>query len=201
PPCRRRVPTCRPRGRDIDKVLRATALHRPICLGAHRTQPQTRLAHPRDYQCLFHEPNRRQAHCVPPHPLGALDVEAVPFKSRRFMPVFSELRYLCHTAPVQALIASHCEYISQFARTCARFMRVKPNKRAASAHVEYETDAWISVFNVTLSLSRVIKVYGEAFALATPAALAAAITTVVHDILLPYARSRRSASTAPSLSR
>ncbi|KAJ7758417.1 hypothetical protein B0H14DRAFT_3598370 [Mycena olivaceomarginata] len=93
----------------------------------------------------------------PPHPLGALDVEAFPFKSKRFMPVFSDLRYLCHTAPVQALIASHREYISQFARTCALFMCVNPNKRAASAHVEYETDAWISVFNVTLSLSRVIK--------------------------------------------
>ncbi|KAF7365509.1 E3 ubiquitin-protein ligase [Mycena venus] len=120
----------------------------------------------------------------PPHPLGALDVEAFPFKSKRFMPVFSDLRYLCHTAPVQALIASHREYISQFARTCALFMCVNPNKRAASAHVEYETDAWISVFNVTLSLSRVIKVYGEAFALATPAALAGAITTVVHHILM-----------------
>ncbi|KAJ7920766.1 hypothetical protein B0H13DRAFT_1986155 [Mycena leptocephala] len=120
----------------------------------------------------------------PPHPLGALDVEAFPFKSKRFMPVFSDLRYLCHTAPVQALIASHREYISQFARTCALFMCVNPNKRAAAAHVEYETDAWISVFNVTLSLSRVIKVYGEAFALATPAALANAIATVVHHILL-----------------
>ncbi|KAK7048047.1 E3 ubiquitin-protein ligase, partial [Favolaschia claudopus] len=120
----------------------------------------------------------------PPHPLGTLDVEAFPFKSKRFMPVFSDLRYLCHTAPVQALIASHREYISQFARTCALFMCVNPNKRAAAAHVEYETDAWISVFNVTLSLSRVIKVYGEAFALATPAALAAAITTVVHHILM-----------------
>ncbi|KAJ7366463.1 hypothetical protein DFH08DRAFT_167979 [Mycena albidolilacea] len=120
----------------------------------------------------------------PPHPLGVLDVEAFPFKSKRFMPVFSDLRYLCHTAPVQALIASHREYISQFARTCALFMCVNPNKRAASAHVEYETDAWISVFNVTLSLSRVIKVYGEAFALATPAHLAGAIATVVHHILM-----------------
>ncbi|KAJ7808109.1 hypothetical protein B0H14DRAFT_3762717 [Mycena olivaceomarginata] len=49
---------------------------------------------------------------------------------------------------------------------------------------EYETDVWISVFNVTLSLSRVIKVYGEAFALATPAHLAGAIATVVHHILM-----------------
>lgn len=31
-------------------------------------------------------------------------------------------------------------------------------------HVEYETDAWISVFNVTLSLSRVVRVLGQAYA-------------------------------------
>ncbi|KAJ6605368.1 hypothetical protein DFH09DRAFT_203423 [Mycena vulgaris] len=120
----------------------------------------------------------------PPHPLGALDVDSFPFKSKRFMPIFSDLRYLCHTAPVQALIAGNREYIVQFARTCQLFMCVNPNKRAVTTHVEYETDAWISVFNVTLSLSRVIKVYGEAFAQATVAQLTGAITTVVHHILM-----------------
>jgi E3 ubiquitin-protein ligase UBR1 len=40
------------------------------------------------------------------------------------------------------------------------------------------------VFNVTLSLSRVIKVYGEAFQYATPAELVAAIATVTHNILM-----------------
>ncbi|KAJ7160500.1 hypothetical protein C8R43DRAFT_1233736 [Mycena crocata] len=121
----------------------------------------------------------------PPHPLGSLDVDAFPFKSKRFMPVFSDLRYLCHTAPVQALIAAHPrEYVGQFAKTCALFMCVNANKRAVASHVEYETDAWISVFNVTLSLSRVIKVYGEAFTNAPPAQLVSAITTVVHHILM-----------------
>lgn len=63
-------------------------------------------------------------------------------------------------------------------------MCINPNKRAATSHVEFETDGWISVFNVTLSLSRVIKVYGEAFQYATPAELVEAITTVTHSILL-----------------
>ena len=63
-------------------------------------------------------------------------------------------------------------------------MCLNPNKRAIESHVEYETDAWISVFNVTLSLSRVIKVFGEAFARATSAELVAAIGTVVHHILM-----------------
>jgi E3 ubiquitin-protein ligase UBR1 len=120
----------------------------------------------------------------PPNTEAEVDVDTFPFKSKRFMPVFSDLRYLCHNEPVQQLIAHDRTFILQFAKTCQLFMCVNPNKRAATSHVEYETDAWISVFNVTLSLSRVIKVYGEAFSRATAAELVSAITTVIHNILM-----------------
>ncbi|KAI0344027.1 hypothetical protein BDW22DRAFT_1372632 [Trametopsis cervina] len=120
----------------------------------------------------------------PPNPQADVDVDTFPFKSKRFMTIFSDLRNLCHNEPVQQLIAHNREFIVQFARTCQLFMCVNPNKRAASSHVEYETDVWISVFNVTLSLSRVIKVYGEAFSRSTVAELVSAITTVMHQILM-----------------
>ncbi|CCL98937.1 uncharacterized protein FIBRA_00944 [Fibroporia radiculosa] len=120
----------------------------------------------------------------PPNPSADIDIDTFPFKSKRFMPVFSDLRYLCHNEPVQQLIAHNREFIVHFSKTCQIFMCVNPNKRAASSHVEYETDAWISVFNVTLSLSRVIKVYGEAFSRSSAAELVAAITTVMHHILM-----------------
>ncbi|TFK62655.1 hypothetical protein BDN72DRAFT_382278 [Pluteus cervinus] len=123
-----------------------------------------------------------------PSPNVPLDVDSFPFKSKRFMPVFSDLRYLCHTNPVQELIAHNREFLVGFVKTCQLFMCVNPNKRAATSHVEYETDAWISVFNVTLSLSRVIKVYGEAFSRATTAELVTAINTVVHHILMVCTR-------------
>lgn len=113
-----------------------------------------------------------------------VDVDSYPFKSKRFMPVFSDLRYLCHNEPVQQLIAHNHEFLAQFATACQLFMCVNPNKRVVNTHVEYETDAWISVFNVTLSLSRVIKVYGEAYAKSSAAQLVAAISTVVHKILM-----------------
>ncbi|KAI0802993.1 hypothetical protein BC629DRAFT_1490697 [Irpex lacteus] len=120
----------------------------------------------------------------PPNPQADVDVDTFPFKSKRFMTIFSDLRNLCHNDPVQELIAHNREFITQFSRTCQLFMCVNPNKRAASSHVEYETDVWISVFNVTLSLSRVIKVYGEAFSRSTVAELVSAITTVMHHILM-----------------
>jgi E3 ubiquitin-protein ligase UBR1 len=120
----------------------------------------------------------------PTDPTAEIDVDAFPFKSKRFMPVFSDLRYLSHNEPVQELLAHNREFVQLFSKTCQLFMCINPNKRAVTSHVEYETDAWISVFNVTLSLSRVIKVYGDAFSRASPAELVAAISTVMHDILL-----------------
>ena len=119
----------------------------------------------------------------PPDPRAIIDVDTFPFKSKRFMPVFSDLRYIAHNQSVQQLIAHDLSYIDQFANTCKLFMCINPNKRAAASHVEYETDAWISVFNVTLSLSRVIKVYGEAFALASPLELVGAIHTVIDNLM------------------
>ncbi|KAF9254527.1 hypothetical protein L218DRAFT_951484 [Marasmius fiardii PR-910] len=51
----------------------------------------------------------------PPNPtIYNLDVDTFPFKSKRFMPVFSDLRYLCNNEPVQHLIAHNPEYIIQF---------------------------------------------------------------------------------------
>ncbi|PCH33185.1 hypothetical protein WOLCODRAFT_111408 [Wolfiporia cocos MD-104 SS10] len=133
--------------------------------------------------------NQISGKCIvyPPNAEAEIDIDTFPFKSKRFMPVFSDLRYLCHNESVQQLIAHNREYIQQFAKTCQIFMCVNPNKRAAASHVEYETDAWISVFNVTLSLSRVIKVYGEAYSRATAAELCLAITTVMHHILMASA--------------
>jgi E3 ubiquitin-protein ligase UBR1 len=78
--------------------------------------------------------------------IAEVDVDSDPFKSKRFMPVFSDLRYLCHNEPVQRLIARRHEFITQFAQTCQLFMCINPNKRAANSHVEFETDGWISVY-------------------------------------------------------
>ena len=100
------------------------------------------------------------------------------------MPVFSDLRYICANNTVQAIITQNPDFILSFAKVCQMFMGINPNKRAVSNHVEYETDAWISVFNVTLSLSRVVKVYGEAYGKANVTGLVTAISTVVHHILM-----------------
>ncbi|EJD33613.1 hypothetical protein AURDEDRAFT_117835, partial [Auricularia subglabra TFB-10046 SS5] len=109
----------------------------------------------------------------PPNPNTEVDVDSMPFKNQRFVPIFSDLRSICSSEAVQRAIVRNAAFITQFGRVCQMFMGTNANKRAVANHVEYEPDAWISVFNVTLSLSRVVKVYGEA-----------AILAVTHQILL-----------------
>ena len=181
------------------------------CVGAHCWKPQLGLEALGYYHFFFYELYCGQTNhthhlalqpChLPPSPSGAtysslvpvptsngvIDVDSFPFKSKCFMPVFSDLRYLAHTLQVQALIASLATYLHQFATTCRLFMCLNPNKRAVKTHVEYKTDAWISIFNVTLSLSRVIKVYREAFGGKVGSGtleLVGAIGTVMHHIFM-----------------
>ncbi|KAG2028342.1 hypothetical protein BDR03DRAFT_883465 [Suillus americanus] len=115
------------------------------------------------------------------------------------MPIFSDLRYLCHNRPVQQLIAHHPAFIHKFVRYAKSSCGINPNKRIASSHVEYETDVWISMFNVTLSLSCVIKVYGEAFASVNPMQLVGATTTVMREILAECTLSRQISLTRKSV--
>lgn len=99
------------------------------------------------------------------------------------MPVFADLRYICSNPTVQGIIVQNRDFITGFCKMCQMFMGINPNQRVKQAHVEYESDTWINVFNVTLSLSRVIKAYGEAYSKATVSQLVDAITTVVHHTM------------------
>lgn len=69
-------------------------------------------------------------------------------------------------------------------RLCRLFFGANAQRRAASSHVEYETDAWISVFNASLSLVRIVRAVGEAFAKGSTSDLVRAIETVAHHILV-----------------
>jgi len=119
----------------------------------------------------------------PPNPTLPVDPESKAFKSKRFMPVFADLRYLVANHTVQSIICQNSSHITGFSKVCQMFMGIHPNQRLSVNHVEYESETWINVFNVTLSLSRVVKAYGEAYCKATPAQLIEAIGIVSQHIL------------------
>ncbi|KAH7103274.1 hypothetical protein BKA62DRAFT_636830 [Auriculariales sp. MPI-PUGE-AT-0066] len=120
----------------------------------------------------------------PPNQALEVDVDSMPFKSKRFMPIFSDLRYICTSGVVQQHIVGAPSLVKEFGKVCQMFVGINASKRAVASHVEYETDAWISVFNVTLSLSRVVKTFGEAYAHAGTKDLVGAILSVIHQILM-----------------
>ncbi|KAG9075952.1 hypothetical protein FS749_012321, partial [Ceratobasidium sp. UAMH 11750] len=117
-------------------------------------------------------------------PVPALDIEAFPFRSKRITSVFNDLRYLITTPPVQSYVATSQEPLLYVLRLCRLFFGANAQRRAASSHVEYETDAWISVFNASLSLVRIVRAVGEAYAKGTTSDLVRAIETVAHHILV-----------------
>lgn len=119
----------------------------------------------------------------PPLDTGPMDIEAYPFRSKRYMPIFSDIRYLCSNSSVQTIICSNSSYMTEFAHVCSLFVGIQPNKRATGSHVEYESDSWINVFNVALSLSRVVKAYGEAYGRCSPQALIDSIQLVMGQIV------------------
>ena len=47
----------------------------------------------------------------PPDPGAKINIDSFPFKSERFMPVFSNLCYICDI--IQQLIAHNADYIDQ----------------------------------------------------------------------------------------
>ncbi|CAE6480929.1 unnamed protein product [Rhizoctonia solani] len=120
----------------------------------------------------------------PGQTVPVLDIESFPFRSKRITSVFNDLRYLVSTPPVQLHVATSQEPLMHVLRLCKLFFGANAQRRAASSHVEYETDAWISVFNASLSLVRIVRAVGEAFQKGSTSDLVRAIETVTHHILV-----------------
>lgn len=77
--------------------------------------------------------------------------------------------------------------IDDFSAFLDLFTSMNPNKRAVSTHVEYESDTWVTAFNVTIQLGKICRTYGEAFRLATPIQLARALSNLLSHMTGPRA--------------
>ncbi|EJT98871.1 hypothetical protein DACRYDRAFT_69944 [Dacryopinax primogenitus] len=108
---------------------------------------------------------------LPPRLNVEPDVNSFPFRSKRFMPLFNDMRALCAASPIAAsgdsaarVLITDFKLLGAMCDLCDMFSGINPNTRQAQAHVEYETDAWVSVFNVMLCLARLIRAFGEMYA-------------------------------------
>lgn len=120
----------------------------------------------------------------PPTPANSqANVHLMFLRQSRSYHIFYDIRYLLASEGVQKLIANgghgHTDY---FLKCLALFQAIHPSKRAVSAHVEFESEMWIPVFHISSHLGKAAKMFGEAFAHATPARLVEAIVGTINAI-------------------
>ncbi|KAI5477954.1 hypothetical protein MNV49_005746 [Pseudohyphozyma bogoriensis] len=125
---------------------------------------------------------------LPPNPtISAIDPESAFFKQKRYFQVFSDLGHLISSSGVKRLICSSPPYINDFAAFLDLFTSMNPNKRQLATHVEYESDTWVTAFNVTIQLGKIARVFGEAYQEATTNELAHALRDLMARLPGPRA--------------
>ncbi|KAK4704824.1 hypothetical protein P7C70_g1383, partial [Phenoliferia sp. Uapishka_3] len=131
--------------------------------------------------------NRRHL-VLPPNPtIRRIDPESPAFKQKRYFQVFSDFNHLISSPQVRKIICGSIELISEFASFLDLFTSMNPNKRAVSTHVEYESDAWVTAFNVTIQLGKLCRTFGEAYLLASTLELAHALSALLARLPGPRA--------------
>lgn len=120
---------------------------------------------------------------LPPLPtIRHIDPESPAFRHKRYFQVFSDLNHLITSAPVRRIICEKVPLIDEFSSFLDLFTSMNPNRRAVSTHVEYESDAWVTAFNVTIQLAKLCRTFGEAYRQATSLELALALSTLLHRL-------------------
>ncbi|GAA6062341.1 hypothetical protein JCM10212_006591 [Sporobolomyces blumeae] len=123
---------------------------------------------------------------APNHAIRTVDPESPAFKQKRYFQLFSDLNHLISSPAAQRLLTSqplaldHLERLTSF---LALFTGMNPNVRAVGTHVEYESDAWVSAFNVTIQLGKLCRAYGEAFGHASTSDLEQALCLVFERLV------------------
>jgi E3 ubiquitin-protein ligase UBR1 len=93
-----------------------------------------------------------------------IDPESGPaFKQKRYFQLFSDLNHLITSPQVQKFIVSSTSLLEQLSRFLSLFEGMNPVVRAVGSHVEYESDSWVSAFNVTIQLSKLCRTFGQSF--------------------------------------
>ncbi|KAG0145609.1 hypothetical protein CROQUDRAFT_658403 [Cronartium quercuum f. sp. fusiforme G11] len=96
-----------------------------------------------------------------------IDPEGMSFRHKRYYHLFHELNLILTSSGVQQAICKDTRYISDLITFLDLFTNMNPYKRAVNVHVEFESDAWVTAFNLTIQLAKLCKFFGECYAKAT----------------------------------
>ncbi|BFZ64949.1 E3 ubiquitin-protein ligase ubr1 [Saitoella coloradoensis] len=102
--------------------------------------------------------------------------ESPSFKNRRYYHLFHDFRYLLNTDAIKKDIPASSSYHSQFFDFVHLFQGINPNKRISDRHVEYESDTWANAFNAIIQVSKLCKLFADAYAYASRIQVCSAIS-------------------------
>lgn len=97
------------------------------------------------------------------NPFATLAMDSGSITNRRLYHFFLDLRYLLPAEHVQTKIRTERQYLRQFLDLVKLTQGICPNVRAVGEHVEYETDAWIGASILMREITRLCRLFCEAF--------------------------------------
>ncbi|MBW0478287.1 hypothetical protein O181_018002 [Austropuccinia psidii MF-1] len=130
-------------------------------------------------------PDNEFKHIVypPDYNKKTIDPEGMSFRHKRYYHLFHELNLVLSSAGVQHAICEDITHLNNLIDFLDLFTNMNPNKRAVHLHVEFESDAWVTAFNLTIQLSKLCKCFGESYLKATPRQFVLAIRTLSQKLL------------------
>ncbi|GAA5974704.1 hypothetical protein JCM11641_007232 [Rhodosporidiobolus odoratus] len=109
---------------------------------------------------------------------GAITLRA-PSVAKRYFQLFSDFSHLISSPAAQKALVSRPELLLEFAQFLSLFSDMDPQHRAAGSHVEFESESWVTAFNVTIQVAKLVRVFGEAYSQAETEELDAAVKTML----------------------
>lgn len=85
------------------------------------------------------------------------------FKHKRYVYIFSDLRRLLSSSAGRTALGKTTSNFAFFASFANLFTNMNPIIRAATEHVEFEADTWVTAFNMTMHLAKVCRTVGEVY--------------------------------------
>lgn len=121
----------------------------------------------------------------PDHQVRRINPEGMSFRHKRYYHLFHELNLVLSSPGVQKAICEDVEHLKTLVNFLSLFTNMNPNKRAVHLHVEFESDAWVTAFNLTIQLAKLCKFFGECYAKATPVQLVTAVRAILPSLMDP----------------
>jgi E3 ubiquitin-protein ligase UBR1 len=93
----------------------------------------------------------------------SIDPDSPSFKHKRYTYLFTDLARFMTTETAKRYVARSPAVLEFFATFVSLFNGMNRNARMIGQHVEYESETWVSAFNLSMHMSKSCRSMGQAF--------------------------------------